>query len=350
MSRFFMLRRCGPVLSLLVAFCITLGTAPALRAEALKVGYLPIGTQAKLLIAKERGFYAEEGLDVELVEFLNSPDALNAQVAHKIDVGAFGTSAPLVHIAKGADIKIVGGMTSGGSSFIAKPEVAAGIKTPADLKGKKIATVRLSTVDAILRAALKDAGLDWKKDVQIFELKNAPAVTEAVKSGQVDVGATWGPHDLRAEKDGLKILFYSHQLYPAHVCCRLTFSRKASPEVIEKFLRAVLKAEKYAAENKEGTLDVLAKYVHVERAILEKDFYDPYKDNSSDPYLNGLRQFWGIMSDSGFLDTKGRKIEDAVDLQRYENALNSLVKESPKEPYWQKLLTDYRTKNSKTSL
>ena len=342
MSRFF--------LSLFIAFAVALCTAPALRAESLKLGYLPVTTQGKFLIAKELGIFAEEGLDVEMVEFLNSPDALNALVAHKIDAGAFGTSAPLVHIAKGADIKIVGGLTSGGSSFIAKPDVAAGIKTPADLKGKKIATVRLSTVDAILRAALKEAGLDWKKDVQIFELKNAPAVTEAVRSGQVDVGATWGPHDLRAEKEGMKILFHSHQLYPAHVCCRVIFSRKANPVVIEKFLRAVLKAEKYAAENKDGTLDVLARYIHVDRDILEKDFYDPNKDNSTDPYLNGLRQFWGIMGDSGFLDTRKHSIEDAVDLQRYENALNSLIKENPQEPYWQKRLKDYKSKNTKSSV
>lgn len=336
-------RRCA---SALAAFVVGVaGVAHAAAAETLRVGYLPIGTHGKFMIAKERGFYRDEGLDVELVEFVNSADGLNALVAKKIDVGAFGTSAPLVHVSKGADIKIIGGITSGGSSFIARPETAATIKTPADLKGKKIATVRLSTVDAILRAALRDAGLDWKRDVQIFELKSAPAVAEAVKSGQVDVGALWGPHDLRAEKEGMKILFYSHELYPAHVCCRIIVGRNSDPVTGEKFLRAILRAEKYAAEHRKETIDILAKYVRIDRDVLEKDFYDPYKDNSSDPYLKGLRQFWTVMEDSGFLEGKGRSVDGAVDLGLYERALTGLVRENPGDPFWQKLIADFKSKN-----
>ncbi|THF65246.1 ABC transporter substrate-binding protein [Pseudothauera rhizosphaerae] len=329
-----------------LALVLALGGSTAAAADTLKVGFLPISTHGKFMIAQEKGFYAQEGLEVELIEFHNSADGLHALTSNKIDVGAFGTSAPLIHISKGADIKIIGGITSGGSSFIARPEVAATIKTPADLKGKKIATVRLSTVDAILRGALQDAGLDWKKDVEIFELKNAPAVTAAVKSGQVDVGATWGPHDLRAEKEGMKIVFYSHELYPSHVCCRLIVGGKADPVVSEKFLRAILRAEKYAAENREGTLDVLAKYVRIDRATLETDFYDPYKDNSTDPYLKGLRQFWTVMDGSGFIEAKGRSIDGAVNLDLYRKALQGLVREQPNEPYWQKLLADFKAKNS----
>lgn len=330
----------------LVATLMALTTARGIAAETLKIGFLPISTHAKFMVAKEAGFYAQEELDVELIEFINSADGLNALNAKKIDVGAFGTSAPLIHIAKGSNIKIIGGIVSGGSAFIAKPEIAARIKSPADFKGLKIATVRLSTVDAILRAALTDAGLDWKKDVQIFELKNAPAVTEAVKSGQVDIGATWGPHDLRAEEQGLKIVFHSNDLYPAHVCCRLVIrgNSEKSAKTWERFLRAMLRAEKFVAEQHKETIDIVAKYVKLDKNLLDRDLYNTWVDQSTDPYLNGVRQFWSTMQHSEFIPPKG-EVAPHVDLKLYEQALNALARENPQDAYWQKLLKAFKAKN-----
>jgi len=75
-----------------------------------RVGNLLVPGQAKLFVAKELGYFAEEGLDVQLVEFTNSADGLAALRAGKLDFGAFGATAPLFHIAKDADIRIVGGI------------------------------------------------------------------------------------------------------------------------------------------------------------------------------------------------------------------------------------------------
>ena len=161
-------------------------------AEPIKVGYLPVTGHAKFFVAKEQGLFAQEGLDVELVEFQNSADGLNAVVAGKLDVGAFGTTAPVAHISKGANLKIIGGIMGGDAAVITTPENASKYNKISALRGKKIATVRMASGDAVLRGALKDAGIRWKTDVQIFELKNPPAVIEAVKSGQVDAGVVWG--------------------------------------------------------------------------------------------------------------------------------------------------------------
>ncbi len=133
--------------------------------HTLKVGYLPVTGHAKFFVAKEQGLFAQEGLDVELIEFVNSADGLNAVVAGKLDIGAFGTTAPLAHIAKGTDLRIIGGIMGEDASLIATPEKAGQIKTVADLKGKKVATVRMATGDAVLRGALTDAKVDWKSDV-----------------------------------------------------------------------------------------------------------------------------------------------------------------------------------------
>ena len=337
-----------PWLNLIAGAMLILAGAAAFAGEPLKVGYLPVTGHAKFFIAKEQGLFAQEGLDVELIEFINSADGLNALVAGKLDIGAFGTTAPLAHIAKGADLKIIGGIMGGDASIVTTPETAAKMHAIADLKGKKIATVRMATGDAVLRGALKDAGLNWKTDVQLFELKNPPAVLEAIKSGQVDAGVLWGPHDLRAEEQGLKIVFHSTDLQPGHPCCRLVVSasRVQDTATWEKFLRAILRAEKFAAENHKETIDAIAKYVKLDRALLERAFYQPYLDQSSDPNLKGVRQFWQVMQSSEFIPAQNRDIATSVDTGIYKKVLDQLVRENPNDLFWKKLQAGFQQKDA----
>jgi len=332
--------------SALSASALALAVHLPVCAEALKVGYLPVTGHAKFFVAKEQGFFAKEGLDVELIEFVNSADGTNAVIAGKLDVGAFGTTAPLAHIAKGTDLKIIGGIMGEDAAIVALPPAAGSLKTVADLKGRKIATVRMATGDAVLRGALKESGLDWRSDVQIFELKSPPAVLEAVKSGQVDAGVVWGPHDLRAEEQGLKVVIRSSALQPGHPCCRLivTEQRYASKETWERFLRAILRAEKFAQENHKETIDAIAKYVKLDRGLLERGYYQEHLDQSSDPNVKGVKQFWETMKASDFIQPKG-DILPQIDVKLYETALGQLAKESPNDPFWKKLQSEFKHKD-----
>jgi NitT/TauT family transport system substrate-binding protein len=332
--------------SLVAALALT-GAVGGVSAESVKVGYLPVTGHGKFFVAKEQGLFAKEGLDVELIEFQNSADGLNAVVAGKLDIGAFGTTAPVAHIAKGAKLKIIGGIMGGDAALIATPANAATIAGVADLKGKKIATVRMASGDAVLRGALKDKGINWKTDVQIFELKNPPAVIEAVKSGQVDAGLVWGPHDLRAEDQGLKVVIHSTDLQPGHPCCRLVVTEASikNRATWEKFVRAILQAEKFAAENKKETIEAIAKYVKIDRQLLWRGYYSQYLDQSSDPDAKGVRHFADVMVSSEFINTRP-DLASAIDVTVYEKVLNDLARENPKDGYWKKLQQDFKRKNA----
>lgn len=312
---------------------------PALAATALKAGYLPVTGHAKFFIAQDKGFFAAEGLNVELLQFQNSADGLAAIRAGQLDIGAFGTTAPLVHIAKGAEIKVIGGIMGQDAAIITTAANAGKVKKVADLKGKKVATVRLASGDAVLRGALAKAGIDWKSDVEIFELKNPPAVIEAVKSGQVDAGVVWGPHDLRAEEQGLKVVIRSAELSPGHPCCRLTISSanaELQPDTWKHFLRAILKAEKFAKENHPETVTIITKYLKLDPALIEKAYYSPHLDQSTDPNLKGVEDFWVTMQKSGFIESD-KSIAPYVNTEIYRLALFELTKEEPKEAFWAKL-------------
>lgn len=332
---------------LLGALLLAPGSGGAEPLTPLKVGYLPVTGHAKFFVAKEQRLFAKEGLDVELIEFQNSADGLSAIRAGKLDIGAFGTTAPLVHISKGADLRIIGGIMGEDAALITTAENAPKVKRIADLKGKKVATVRLASGDAVLRGALNQAGIDWRKDLEIFELKNPPAVIEAVKSGQVDAGLVWGPHDLRAEAQGLKVVIRSDELSPGHPCCRLTLEQKTlqqSPETWERFLKAILRAEQFAQENHKETITAIAKYVKLDPALLEKAYYSEHLDQSSDPNVKGIDDFWKTMQGSAFVESN-QSIAAFIDASIYRKALESLARENPKDLYWQKLLKSFSERN-----
>ncbi len=326
-----------------------LGVSQAEALDHVRVGYLPVTGHAKFFVAKEQGFFAREGIDAELIEFINSADGISALRAGKIAVGAFGTTAPLVHIAQGADLRIIGGIMGEDASIIARSDRAREIKSVADLKGKKVATVRLATGDAVLRGALFREGINWKTDLQIFELKNPPAVIEAVKSGQVDAGAIWGPFDITAEKEGLKVVIRSRSLSPGHPCCRIAVTAtelKKDRETLVRFLRAVLRAEKFSREkaNRAATVAAITKYVKLDRAIIEKAFYHGYLDQSSDPNVKEVRSFWVTMQKSEFVKSQ-QDITPFIDASLYKNALDSLAKENPKDSYWKGLQKTFAKRN-----
>jgi len=336
----------SPLVNLVAAGALLASTFGSASAESLRVGYLPVTGHAKYFVAQEQGLFKKEGLEVELIEFHNSADGTSAVVAGKLDVGTFGTTAPLLFYSKGSDLKIIGGIMGQDAALVAKPETAAGIKSVSDLKGKKIATVRLASGDAVLRGALKDAKLDWKTDVEIFELKNPPAVLEAVKSGQVDAGLVWGPHDLRAEQQGLKVVIRSGELEPGHPCCRIVVSsaKLKDSAVLERFLRAVLQAEKYAATHRKETIEAIGKYVKLDAQTLEDGYYSPNLDQSSDPNVEGVQKFWLSMVGSEFIEGK-RPLDPIFDLSLYEKALTSLAGENPNDAFWQSRLKAFKERN-----
>jgi len=326
-----------------LVFALPLLAAGLLQAADLtpvKVGHLLVPGQGKIFIAQDLGYFAEQGLKVELVEFQNSADGLSALRAGKLDFAVFGATAPLFHIAKGADIRIVGGIHNEDAALITTAANAAAIKNVADLKGRKVAVVRLSSADTALRGRLLDLGIVPGKDIQIFELKSPPAVIEAVRSGEVDAGTVWEPHIVRAVESGLKVVATSHDLLPGHPCCRLSVQARditERPQVIEGFLAALLKAEKFGHEHRDAAVDIITKYLKLDRHIIDKSYLN---DQPTDPDLANTTRFWNVMRRIGYADQE-RDIASYIDTRFYKRALDKAEAAEPTEPFWKQLEKDY---------
>jgi NitT/TauT family transport system substrate-binding protein len=113
----------------------------------------------------------------------------------------------------------------------------------------------------------------------------------------------------------------------------------------EKFVRAILQAEKFAAENKKETIEAIAKYVKIDRQLLWRGYYSQYLDQSSDPDAKGVRHFADVMVSSEFINTRP-DLASAIDVTVYEKVLNDLARENPKDGYWKKLQQDFKRKNA----
>ncbi len=82
----------------------------------------------------------------------------------------------------------------------------------------------------------------------------------------------------------------------------------------------------------------------VDPALARRAFYSPYLDQSSDPNLVAIQEFWKVMKASNFVESNA-DITLFVDGKAYLAALESLEKEAPHEAYWKTLHSVYTSRN-----
>src|SRR5579872_2719458 len=122
----------------------------------LNAAYTAIGvTSAAPSIAKGAGFFAEQGLDIEL-PFMSPATLTAGLIAGSVEAGTGSPASVAAADAQGADLVMIGALYQGSTfSIIARPD----IKTLQDLKGKKVgATQRGATTDFIIRKVSQQQG------------------------------------------------------------------------------------------------------------------------------------------------------------------------------------------------
>lgn len=162
------------------------------------------GSWATAWIAKEAGYFADEGLDVELIRVGGSTRMVAAMLGGSAPIIQAGASAALAATAAGSDVVIIGATgTVSPFRLMARPE----IKQPSDLKGKKAGITTFgSTSDQVVRIALKKFNLEPNKDVALLSLGAQPEAFAALQSGAVDVAALSFPLYPKAAQLGMREL------------------------------------------------------------------------------------------------------------------------------------------------
>lgn len=108
-----------------------------------------------VILAKELGYYEEEGISVEFEAVSTLNDAVTALSMNKLDILAYGFVPSATFISKGADVVIYGGTISEGSQVICKIENSNIIKDVDDLRGKKIGFIRPETGQMVMKGVMR---------------------------------------------------------------------------------------------------------------------------------------------------------------------------------------------------
>lgn len=315
-----------------------------------RVGYIAEPAHGLHFIAKEKGYFKDEGLDVELLQFKSAGEGLTALKSGQLDIGTFGSAAPLLFISQGTPFTIFGGMMIGGQALIARPETAAGLKDIASYRGKKLGLVRLSTGDVVFSGALKKAGIDPKKDIVRVELPSPGVVVEAVKKGEVDVGLVFSPHFTLAEKQGLVVSNLIEDFYPNYTCCRLTAntadfeSRKGE---YQAYLKGLIRAYKVYSTDPDETVRIFTTSLKLDEGIIRRDTYTRKAFASHpDPLRKGTLDFWQAMVDADYVAAKDYPVAKHIDVDVYKAALNSVIAREPNDKVFAELATFYAANNA----
>jgi ABC-type nitrate/sulfonate/bicarbonate transport system substrate-binding protein len=165
---------------------LAIGTAAAQNLPVLNMGFSGAGVGADLIKVIDRaGLWRKHGLDTRVI-YLSSGN-LMAQTLSSGDIGVAGfdvTAMLNLAVAGGNDLKVVAVMINRLEPFFV---VRNSIKTPADLKGKKVTISRFgSGSDIITRVVLRYWKLDPDKDVALYQSGNTPTRIAALVAGHMD--------------------------------------------------------------------------------------------------------------------------------------------------------------------
>ena len=281
-------------------------------------------------LADAFGYFKDENLTVELIRFDGGVGSLRASASGAIDLAGTSSEPVLDAIANGADVKIVYSYAPNVDVSFA---VGPGIKTMADLKGKKIGVQEAGGfADVMSRIILKKAGID-AKDVQFVTTTTAGRVA-ALATGQTDTAVLHIDQIKTVQKQNPQITVLANMWevltdYQYAVYIVPTQVLKDDPATPECIIRALMRANRamYDASNRAKIVDVGVAQTKEDKAVIEETF-DTLVKAKAWPQNEGVPQAnidGTIASEKGFGKiTKDMKFADVTDLSIAKKVVEQL--------------------------
>ncbi|WP_370673939.1 ABC transporter substrate-binding protein [Pleomorphomonas sp. PLEO] len=305
-------------LTLAVAFFAS-ALSPVLAAdlEALRVTYVTAPFNVPSIVEKHEGIleadFGAKGIKIERPEITSGAKQTEAIAADAIDVASvLGGASAILAKANGVDVRIIAVYSRSPKAFALMTR-NDGPLTLADLKGKKIAGPKGTTLHQLLAAALASAGLTIN-DVDYINM-DLPTARAALLSGQIDVATLAGNNAIAVEKAGGKTLATGEGLIqPTTVIAASGKFIDAHPDLVEAYLAAHRKSLDFLAAKPDEALKIAAdeQKISVEDAKAQLPLYD-FTPTLTDADITNLEGDQAFMVDNAMLP-KDRVIDIRKDL------------------------------------
>ncbi|TMQ10290.1 MAG: nitrate ABC transporter substrate-binding protein [Deltaproteobacteria bacterium] len=255
------------------------GTEPAGSAAPTKltVAAIAIVDVAPLYLAKAKGFFSEQNLDVTIQNTQGGAQSVPGVVSGQYQFGFANIVSLLLASSKGLPLKVI----AAGNFSTGKPEDFGGVVVPAkspvktmkDLEGKTLSVNQINNIVGIaVRAAMRKAGGDPDK-IKLVEI-SFPEVPAALGQNRVDAAGVVEPFLSVARSQGATVLDWSFANAAPNLMIAAYFTTKEyaqnNPDVVKRFTAAMNKSLGYAAEHADEARGILTTYTKIDKAIADK--------------------------------------------------------------------------------
>lgn len=248
---------------ILLAICFFLNLAwlsfGAQAAERLVVADAPTLLTGLVGIAAEKGYFAEQALEVEIKEFKTGDDATRAMFDGKADIATVAETAFVFDSFREKDFSIFATIGSWDNEVKIVARADRNINSIADLRGKRVGTHPRISVHFFLTQALLKHGLTMRDIKPVF--KKAGELPAALEAGEIDAFSLREPFIGEAKqrlKGNIRVLAEPGLYWKSFSVVARNKTLAERPEALQGFLRALRKAEMLVREQPRAAAVMLA--------------------------------------------------------------------------------------------
>lgn len=289
------------------------GTSKELRKVKMVLDWTPNTNHTGLYVAKEKGYFAEQGLDVDIIQpSSGTSDTMVASgdIPFGITVQENITQAR----SQGVPIVSIAAIIQHNTSGFAAPQ-SKGIKTPKDFEGKTYGGWGTPSEEAVMRAVMQSVGANYDKvkSVNIGEADYFTATKKDIDFAWIFYAWTGIEAELRNEPlDMIYVNEFSDKLdYYTPVIATNEKTIQEDPELVKSFMAAVSKGYNYAIDHPEDAANLLLKAVpdlNKELVIASQKWLSPkYKDDAprwGEQKLEVWENYTQFLADNGLMANK----------------------------------------------
>ena len=256
-----------------LVFVFTAAPAPAqLKKVRLSATSVAV-TELQFRIALLKGFYRDEGLDVEII-LIRGAVGMQALLGGSVDYTSAAGSI-IAGATRGVPVRLVLVVNSRPQfDLVGQPD----IKSVAQLKGKVVGiSSRGGAVDILTQTILAQHGVTANKDATLIVIGSPEELVTALRTGRIAACLLTQPRQLILYRDGFTKLAYSGDYlssYPTGGVGTTEEKIKNHPAEVLGFVRASLKGQQYFAQHRNESIEIISKYLGIKDRSLATEVYD----------------------------------------------------------------------------
>lgn len=302
-----------------------------------RVGHLVALDMAPLFVAKEAGYFKEEGLNVETVFFANPGDNNGALASGDIQFSTNPFTLPFLGDNSGVPMKIIS--SAGGLGII--QVVIQGkynIDTVTKLnqyihnnsnKRLKVGTLRGDTLDMILYKSFNENNMSYDNFEMVW-FNDLLAMVEAFKNQQIDILSHIKPYTTDLELNyNAKVLTDNSKVWgegtPNCTVAVLNDYLNNNPKEVKSYLKALHKGFELIVKNPEKATELLinGKYYNVSKEVLLFAFKNQPKEVILQPNKEGMMMAINDMISQGYIKSVNQNVFKTELLTEVENQIKN---------------------------